>query len=202
LYSIILTKGDFIKKDVNFKGINNLEIYKKDGYLIVSINPKIYPLEVIYSATYVFLDRAYLLIDGNPEEEIFVQMKPKDKKEDLEKLGNEFNNELVNYAVYVVQSIRNQPLRKAIIERALLTNTAKAAEFCNECGCKLEICPDCGEIYCPACESKHSDEPPKEEEFKKEDYIIDDPLGIAKPWEPPKGELNEKSKNKQKSEKN
>jgi len=218
-------------KDTDSKGINNLEINKEGEYLIVSINPKIYPLEVIYSAAYVFLDRAYLLIDGNPEEEIFVQMKPKNRKEDLEKLGNEFNNELVNYSVYVVQAVRNQPLRKAIIERALLTNTTEIEycpecgcklEMCNdcekkhcptcesdekiencpECGCKLEVCPDCGEKYCPSCEDKEkADEPPKEEEFKEEDYIIEDPLDIAKPWKPPEGKEDEKSKDKQKKEK-
>lgn len=215
-------------KDADSKRINNLEIGKEGEYLIVSINPKIYPLEVIYSAAYVFLDRAYLLIDGNPEEEVFVQMKPKNRKEDLEKLGNEFNNELVNYSVYVVQAVRNQPLRKAIIERALLTNTTEIEncpkcgcklevckdcgekhcptcesdekiENCPECGCKLEVCPDCGEKYCPSCEDKEkASEPPKEEEIKEEDYIIEDPLGIAKPWKPPEGKENEKSKDKQK----
>ena len=178
-----------------------MEIDKKGEYMIVSVNPKIYPLEVIYSAAYVFLDRAYVLIDGNPEEEIFIQMKPKNRKENLEKLGNEFNNELVNYSVYVVQAVRNQPLRKAIIERALLTNITEI-EYCSECGCELMVCPDCGEKYCPTCESeKEAGEPPKEEGvFKEEDYIIDDPLGIAKPWKPPEaeGKENEESKDKQK----
>lgn len=221
-------------KDTGSKGINNLEIDKKGGYLIVSINPKIYPLEVIYSAAYVFLDQAYLLIDGNPEEEIFVQLKPKNRKEDLEKLGNEFNNELVNYSVYVVQAVRNQPLRKAIIERALLTNTTEV-ENCPECGTKLELCEDCGKKYCPKCESdegiencpkcgtkleicpicrekycpecepiskdEQKAEPPKEEEFKEEDYIVEDPLGIAKPWKPPEGKEDEKSKGEQKGKK-
>ena len=222
-----------MKKDISSNGINNLEIDKKGGYLIVSINPKIYPLEVIYSAAYVFLDRAYLIIDGNPEEEIFIQMKPKNKKENLEKLGNEFNNELVNYSVYVVQAVRNQPLRKAIIERALLTNITET-EYCPDCGCKLEfcqdcekkycpkcesdgkiencpkcgtkleICPDCGEKYCPKCEPLEGEEKkiePPLEEFKEEEYIIDDPLGIAKPWKPPEGKGNEKSEDKQEGEK-
>ncbi|UCC91388.1 MAG: hypothetical protein JSV39_03685 [Candidatus Aenigmatarchaeota archaeon] len=219
-------------KEMGSKGINNLEIDKKGGYLIVSINPKIYPLEVIYSAAYVFLDKAYLIIDGNPKEEIFVQMKPKEGKKVLEELGNEFNNELVNYSVYVVQAVRNQPLRKAIIERVLLTNI-KEIEHCPECGCrlevcedcgknycpscesdenvknclkcgtKLEICPDCGEKYCPKCEpidkSKHDKgEPPKEEEFKEEDFVVGDPLGIAKPWKPAEGREDEESKGKQK----
>ncbi len=181
------------------KGINNLEIDKKGGYIIASVNPKIYPLEVIYSAAYIFLDRAYLLIDGNPEEEIFVQMKPKNKNENLEKLGNEFNNELLNYAVYVVQAVRNQPLRKAIIERALLTNIAEI-EHCPECGCKLEICPDCKEKYCPTCESEHKtkEEAKREAEEREEDYVVDDPLGIAKPWTPAGEAENEKSRDKQK----
>jgi His-Xaa-Ser system protein HxsD len=189
-----------MKKDIGSGGINNLEIDKKGEYLIVSVNPKIYPLEIIYSAAYVFLDRAYLLIDGNPKREIFVQMKPKNKNEDMEKLGNEFNNELVNYAVYVVQAVRNQPLRKAIIERALVTNLQKGVsekdeEYCEKCGCELILCEDCGEKYCPTCE-KHEEE----SESKEEDFIIDDPLGIAKPWTPPKEAENEKPENRQKGE--
>jgi His-Xaa-Ser system protein HxsD len=192
-------------KTMNSKGINNLEIDKKGGYLIASVNPKIYPLEVIYSAAYVFLDRAYLLIDGDPEGEIFVQVKPKNKNEDLEKLGNEFNNELLNYSVYVVQAVRNQPLRKAIIERALMTNTPSEGEYCPECGAKLETDPDTGEKYCPMADEERHTEGQKGRhelrEYKEEDYIIDDPLGIAKPWKPREGEENEKSQNKQKRKK-
>lgn len=176
------------------KGINNLEIDKKGGYLIVSVNPKIYPLEVIYSAAYVFIDRAYLVVDGNPEEEVFVQMKPKDKNDDMEKLGNEFNNELLNYAVYVVQAMKNQPLRKAIIERAMMTNSqggVHEGEKCEKCGCKIEFCAECNEKYCPSCEP-HEDK----EEMKEEDFVIDDPLGIAKPWESTNGGKNEEPKDK------
>lgn len=197
--------GGVITKNSIKGGISNIEVNKKEGYLIISINPKIYPLEVIYSAAYVFLDRAYLLIDGNPEEEIFVQMKPKGN-EDMEKLGLEFNNELVNYSVYVVQATRNQPLRKAIIERALLTNTD---EYCPECGAKLVIDPETGEKYCPICEGEEDTEggvrePAEEEKWEdvEEDLdFVEDPLGIAKPWEPPKEEKDEKSKNRKKAKK-
>jgi len=199
-----------MKKNVQSRGINNLEIDKKGGYLIVSINPKIYPLEVIYSAAYVFLDKAYLTIDGNPEEEISVQMKPKGK-ENLEKLGMEFNNELVNYAVYVVQATRNQPLRKAIIERTLLTNNPSEEEYCPECGAKLVIDPETGEKYCPVADEEayaeeKTEEPAEEEKWEdvEEDLdFVEDPMGISKPWTPPKeeGEANEKSKNRQKTKK-
>ncbi len=184
-----------VKKDVKKQGINNIEFNKEGNFIIASLNPKIYPLEVIYSAVYVFLDKAYVIIDGDPDNEIFVQLKAKNSKEDMEKLGMEFNNELVNYAVYVVQAIRNQPLRKAVIERALLTNTS-GNEYCTDCGCKLEYCKDCDVTYCPSCSLDHENE--TAHEMKEEDYIVDDPLNIAKPWTPPKEAGDEKPKNKKK----
>jgi His-Xaa-Ser system protein HxsD len=193
-----MVKNSYKNKD---RVLRNIEIDRKNNFLTISVNSKIYPLEIIYSASYVFLDRAYILIDGNPQGKIFIQMKPKSKTENLENLGNDFNNELLNYAVYVVQAVRNQPLRKAIIERALVTNLQKEVsekdeEYCEKCGCELILCEECGEKYCPTCE-KHEEE----SEPAGEDFVIDDPLGIAKPWTPPKEAENEKPENRQKKKK-
>ncbi|MCD6226345.1 MAG: His-Xaa-Ser system protein HxsD [Candidatus Aenigmarchaeota archaeon] len=101
-----------------------IEVQPKENQIIISINPKIYPLEVIYSAAYMFLDKAYIIIDGNPETEIIVTMKAKKgmNRSELEKIGLNFHNELINYSVYVVQAARNNDIRKAIVERALGTN--------------------------------------------------------------------------------
>ncbi|MEM4367972.1 MAG: hypothetical protein QXO21_03030 [Candidatus Anstonellales archaeon] len=99
----------------------NFKINKKEKLAIISVNPKIYPLEVIYSAGYVFLDRAYVILDGDPEKEIFIKLIAKSKQEDIEKLALDFNNELLNYAVYVVQAARTSGIRQAIVERALFT---------------------------------------------------------------------------------
>lgn len=103
------------------KQLSNMEIYEKENYCLISINPRVYPLDVIYSAAYVFLDKAYVLIDGEPNEEIIIELKPKEKY-DLEKLGREFNNELLNYAMYKTQAEKNRRIREFIIQRALLTN--------------------------------------------------------------------------------
>jgi len=135
--------------------INNIEINKEGNYILISINPKIYPMEIIYCAAYVFLDRAYVLIDGNPEEEVFVELKPKGDV-DLKTLGMEFNNELLNYEVYTIQAARTQQVRDALVERVFLTNTAVNSD--------VEKC------Y-----------PEKDEEFQELQYE-EDPLGIAKPW--------------------
>lgn len=121
---------------------DNLEINKKENFVLVSVNPKIYPLNVIYAAAYVFIDRAYVIIDGNPEEGVIVELKAKGK-EDLKKLGYEFNNELLNYAVYEGQAKDNSEVRAVLIKRALLTNG----------------------------------------EEETEDDFIEDPEGIAVPWE-------------------
>lgn len=88
--------------------------------IIIHINPKIYPLDVIYSAAYVFLDNFYIIIDGDPEKEVMVKIFPKNgsNPKDIEK---KFNNELVNYAFYKKQVEKNADIRKAIIQRALVT---------------------------------------------------------------------------------
>jgi len=101
--------------------IDNIEINKEGNYLLVSVNPKIYGLDIVYYASYVLMDRAYVILNGNPEKEIFVELRPKDNS-DLEALGREFNNELLNYAVYMKQSAKNQRLREAILQRVLMTN--------------------------------------------------------------------------------
>ncbi len=98
--------------------ISNMEIY--EDHLLISVNPKIYPLDIVYSAAYTLLDKAYIVIDGDPDEEIIAEIRPKNN-EDLKTLGNEFNNELINYAVYKKQSEKNAVIRQAIVQRALLT---------------------------------------------------------------------------------
>ncbi|MFH0832594.1 MAG: hypothetical protein V1900_02670 [Candidatus Aenigmatarchaeota archaeon] len=101
--------------------IDNLELHRKDKFVNVSVNPRLYPLEVIYSSAYIFIDRAFVMIDGDPKEEILVQLRPKNDS-DIEELGREFNNELLNYMVYLHRTVKNQGLRETIMRRALLTN--------------------------------------------------------------------------------
>lgn len=99
----------------------NLEFNEKENLVLISISPRIYSLPVIYSAAYAFIDKCYVMIDGDPREEILVELRPKTKT-DLKTLGREFNTELVNYANYAVQCTRNAKLRETILKRVLLTN--------------------------------------------------------------------------------
>ena len=151
-----------MEEEMSMQG--NLEINKKDNYVLISVNPKIYPVDVVLSSAYVFTDSCYVLVDGDPNEEIIVELRPK-KQEDIEKIGRDFNNELVNYANYAVQAIKNSRLREAILNRVLLTNSVQAEDEFNE------IAP------------QQPSEPFEEPESLNEPENIDDPLEIAKPWE-------------------
>ena len=92
--------------------------------ILININPKIYSLDVVYSAAYVFLEKAYILLEGDPEKELIINLKSKESLDEkgLEKLGREFLNELINYSFYQKQSNKNSEIRKIILQRALLTN--------------------------------------------------------------------------------
>jgi len=102
--------------------LDNIEIHK--GFAIISVNPKLYPLSVIYSAAYWLLDRVHVIIDGDPDTEVLIEIRPKDKEQkvDLKEIGYEFNDELINYSVYTVQATRNKKLREMIVENALAGN--------------------------------------------------------------------------------
>jgi His-Xaa-Ser system protein HxsD len=102
--------------------LDNTEINKEGNYVLISINPKIYPLDVVYGASYVLMDKAYILIDGDPDEEILIELSPKDKKAELDILAKEFNEELLNYAAYKTQAEKNKDIKRMILQRVLLTN--------------------------------------------------------------------------------
>ena len=99
--------------------MENFEI--KDGSAFISVSPKIYPVDAIFSAAYVFTDKNYIVLDGNPEEEIIVEIRPKENGADVGKAAMEFNNELISYGSYAVQLARNAHLREHILRRVLQT---------------------------------------------------------------------------------
>lgn len=136
-------------------------------YESLEVNGKIYPLEAIYGAVYVFLDRAYFFLEGDPEDRITINIKGKDgiAAEDLKTLKNELQNELVNYAFRVKISESNKKIREYIVGAALLGVTGE-----------FDIHPaNTNKEEKGSCEC--------EQEIVIDDVWADDPLGIAIPWE-------------------
>jgi len=104
--------------------IGNLEIDKKEGVVRISVNPKIYSMSVIYGAAHAFTRDNYVLLDGDDEIEIIVELKPMEKSQNLEELGRKFCNRLLSYQVYKQKSKENETVRNLILYRALFTNSA------------------------------------------------------------------------------
>lgn len=194
----------------------NVEIDSKRGCVRISVNPKIYPLDVVMSSGYIFTEKNYVFLDGDPNEELIVELIPKEKSE-LSKLGMEFNNELVNYATYAVQEIKNHDLRKSILDRVLMTNCPASMPY-EEGSSQHENFNDFPDSRLEPWNSSSPEDGfgsgrdaftgDKEGEAGDEGWAFDDPEGIAVPWEekygkkdPEPDEKHEKAENSQKSKK-
>lgn len=94
---------------------------KEKDWLKLIIDPKVYPLSTIYSAGYVFLDRVYIYLDMDDKGKVNVWLLSKNRKENLNKLGMDFYNELFNYAHYYSRIKANAEVIKMIMQRALFS---------------------------------------------------------------------------------
>ena len=154
------------------------ELANTDGnndVLIISVNPKLYPLEAVYSAAYVFMDRAYIVLDGDPEKEIIVRIKLKPECS-LENIEGEFNNELLNYADYLTRAKETKKIREIFLQRAILSNEPELAV------------PENNAILHP------------EEDDPEEVVFLKDPESIAVPWEEKYGKKLRNLENEDKAE--
>jgi len=102
---------------------NNMALNKKENSVFLRINPKIYSLDVIFTVCYIFLEDNYIILDGNKEKEVIVQIKPKQSNKDLERIAGDFFNQLATYSVYKNQLEQNSDIKNAIIQKVLLTNS-------------------------------------------------------------------------------
>lgn len=130
--------------------------------VVFDVALKLYPLEAIFGAAYVFLDRCYVYLDQHQPKKIQVHLKSKEntKKRQLEALADDFFNELLHQTLRLQIARRTAPVREMIVGRALLS--AEPTGLQDEQDAFLDTA----------------------------DYL-DDPLGIAVPWEEKYGRSQE-----------
>ncbi len=92
----------------------NLIIEKEKA--VFSVNPKIYSLDIVHSAAYIMMDRAFIILDGDPEKEIRIDIRKKHPEQDLNALVIQFNEELLNYAAYKNRSKESIEFRNNILQ--------------------------------------------------------------------------------------
>jgi len=94
----------------------------------ITVDPEIYPLEAVYGAAYVFIDRAYVFLDKTREGRIVIRFKSKEAdKLNTEIVKDEFSNELLNYTHRIHIAKRNKKIREQIVERALFASVNEGA---------------------------------------------------------------------------
>jgi His-Xaa-Ser system protein HxsD len=128
----------------------------------VVVDPGVYPIEAVMASAYVFVDRCYVLLDKLPDGRIKVALTAKAGTSDaqLAAVSGEFQNELLAQALRREVASRHEHVREAIIARALFG----AAPLVD--GAPAEP-PGLDPRFLPA----------------EDDDYLEDPLGIAVPWE-------------------
>src|SRR5512141_887040 len=133
--------------------------------LTLSLDVGLYPRDVLYAAAYVFLDRAYVLLDRQDSRFIvrFRSKRPVEEATFLAMAG-EFENELL------AQALRHQVVdaNQRIIEDVVAVAIAGAAA---------------GADPGPGPAAEHA---PFVDPADPEDGFLADPQGIARPFEPEK----------------
>ncbi len=126
------------------------------GFAVVDLPAKMYPLETVYGAAFLFLDRAYIRLEEGPGKAVRVLLKSQDDTDEkgLEDLAGTFCNELVNQAIRTEVSKSNQKLREYIVAKALFSAEDSEDDFMDLLG-----------------------------DDDADTEMVDDPLGIATPWE-------------------
>jgi His-Xaa-Ser system protein HxsD len=132
----------------------------------VLVDPNVYPLEVVMGAAYVFVDRCFLLLDRVDGGRVRVTFtaRPEAEVGSLEAMAGEFQNELLAQALRARLTERHEKLREALVARALF---GAAPEMAPPAPAPTDAQLGLEGRFLPA---------------EGDDYL-DDPLGIAVPWE-------------------
>ena len=97
----------------------------------LQVNPQLYSKEIIYAATYVFLNDAYFMLEGDPEQQITIKIIEKAGK-DPEEVKHELMNEMINYASYFTKLRENKDVMKMILEKAMFSASPALVEQAEE----------------------------------------------------------------------
>ena len=125
-----------------------------DDKLVLRLHKTLYPLDVVYGAAYIFIDKVYVLLgrDGDHYIVEFASKQEEGSGDGLRALAGQFSNELLSQALRRRITKKNKTLLEAIVSQALAGAT--------------------GAMVPSAFDDDDDDLD-----------FLDDPLGIAVPWE-------------------
>lgn len=152
------------------KNLNKgIKLINKGPQLAILLHKGVYSLDVLMSACYTFIDKAYFLVNKPDKDhfEVIVALKPDVTEYNLKTLAGEFENQLLEEALRAKIGKKTATIRDRIVTTALAYSIERPQE---ESG-----------------ESDLEDLPPEVLAVLQNDDddldFLDDPLGIAVPWE-------------------
>ena len=89
--------------------------------LVILVDCDIYSLDAVYGASYVFLEKAYIRLQKGKGSNVEIILKSREpiNKSAIDKLGDEFMNELLNFSLKSQIAKNNKKIREYIVGRAL-----------------------------------------------------------------------------------
>ena len=132
----------------------------------LTVDTALYPMDAILGTAYVFVDRCYVFLDRTAEGGVRVSLSAKAGTTDgeMRAAAGDFQNELLAQALRLRIAERHEKVRETIVARALFGAAPRLAEG-------AERLPDPQVALDPQFLPAEGD-----------DYL-EDPLGIAVPWE-------------------
>jgi len=100
--------------------MSKLGIKIVEDYVEITVSSKIYSKDTLFAVGYVFLDKAYILLDTK-DDDMIVYLYARQEGADLKQLSLEFCNELLNYAHYFSRAENNAEAIKMVMQRALFS---------------------------------------------------------------------------------
>lgn len=101
-----------------------------DGRRIAfTLSESLYPVDAIYGAAYLFVDRCFLFLTRPCEGEVEVRLRPKEALDEagLETLAGQFANELLNQVVRLRVGEANATIREYYMAKAFFADANQAS---------------------------------------------------------------------------
>jgi His-Xaa-Ser system protein HxsD len=92
------------------------------GAASFAVDPSLYPMDAVYGAAYVFIDRCYVFLDKDAQGRVVVSLTPKAGAADeatLTKWAGEFSNELLSCAWRHQIAAQNRQILEQVTSLAL-----------------------------------------------------------------------------------
>ena len=121
-----------------------------DRSLALLLDEALYPLDAIYGAAYLFVDRCYVFLDRPADQQVQVRFRTKSDstEQDLEALAGEFANELLNQVLRLRISESTKNIREYTLARAFFGDSSQAS--IDALLAELGVEKTTGESTCPS----------------------------------------------------